>query len=141
MFNPMRKYLLTLLFALQSTMVFAETNIDKVLRDVNEAGRQAEYEVAKLNLSTKRGRLCYGHDGFTRDMIEARKNGIAQEELQLILFQQFNQNSMTIDVLKEMTTLLKGVYMIRDEIINDEEKLEQFLQNAYWFCMNSNSKK
>lgn len=134
----MKKYLIPLLFALQSTLVFADTDIDQVLRDVNEAGRQAKQEVAKTKTSTSKSkeRLCYGHDGFTRDMVKARKEGIAQEELQLILFQQFNQDLITIDVLQEMTTLLKGVYVIPDEIIDDEEKLEQFLKYKYWFCMN-----
>lgn len=153
----MKKYLIAMLFALSSLSVFAkhdvrlavdaanqavrDAEVAQALRDIQDAAREAHQDLVKSNLSTQKGKLCYGHDGFTRDMIEARKNGIEQEELQLLLFQQFNQNAITIDVLKEMTTVLKGAYLIPDEIIDNDDKLESFLQNMYWRCMNSSSKK
>lgn len=134
----MKKYFIPFIFTLQSTVVFADTDIDKVLSDIKEAKREAKQEMKQITQSTqtKQERLCDGHDGFMRDMIEARKNGIKQEELQLLLFQQFNQNLISIHVLKEMIMLLKGVYIIPDEIMNDEDKLEQFLKDTYWFCVN-----
>lgn len=144
----MKKYLIAMLFALSSLSVFAKHDVrsavdvaNQAVRDVQEATREAHQELVKSNLSTQKGKLCYGYDGFTRDMIEARKNGIEQEELQLLLFQQFNQNAITIDVLKEMTTVLKGAYLIPDEIIDNDDKLESFLKNMYWLCMNGDSKK
>lgn len=135
----MKKYLLTLLFALQSTMVFAETDIDKVLRDVNEAGRQAKQEIESIKnkYKTPEELECLAHDEVIQHTIILRKMGFSAEELETRLFKMYYNNHITIDELKENMILVKSVYGLPQQVIDSEYETEKFLNKGYEKCLSN----
>lgn len=139
MLNPMKKYLLTLIFALQSTMVFAETDIDKVLRDVNEAGRQAKLEIEDLKNKQKTPEEleCLAHGEVIQRTMTLRKMDFSAEELEKRLFKMYYNNHMTIDELKENMILVKSVYGLPQQVIDSEYETKKFLKKGYEKCLSN----
>ncbi len=82
-----------------------------------------------------REKLCLLRDGYIRDMIEERKKGVTQKEIQLELFRLFNANKMTIDNLQEMNHLVKIAFSAPDDVIYDQQRLENLLKDLRFFCM------
>lgn len=135
----MRKYVIPLIFALQSTMVFAETDIDKVLRDVNEAGRQAKLEIEDLKNKQKTPEEleCLAHGEVIQRTIILRKMDFSAEELETRLFKMYYNNHITIDELKENMILVKSVYELPQQVIDNEYETEKFLNKGYEKCLSN----